>query len=562
MRFVLLFTICIPVLLLSQVRCDYQPIDFGDVTPVWNRVIIDSSMIGYSYSNELRSDFIRDGMEHIARQNEGHSFIEGEYLYSIQTVLIAGDIVGYYIEQIDLETGQGLWSTSIDTRNRDYMYKIYDAWVQDSLLIVKGGRRVTQFATTFANLLGSAPLYPMIQTFDINDGALVEEYVADSSVVDQPLIMTTAKSLRYYEITTPQKWEIIRYRILKEDALALVLRSESDSAGNATIIEDTLLVGGDVQSDWLNDTSAVYLNDPIEYRETDSTYVFVQQRARRFEGLGPPSAATVTIFDYEWNTMRKLDLSDLLPANFGSVDVMSYTEDRIVLRCCANFNPNQTCENWFVLLDDELNVLRLVDATRSFNSAIQFPIITEEDDFYFAALNRDSNENFQVGVFKSDSPSSVRSVLTGHFVDDGVFERRINQGSTFILPDGDLLFLVHQGCLFEPNGMSGAKSTFPEWFRIDASDLALPVSTGEVTRSIDGRVYPNPVVDFVNVDFGDYVTGMTSLYDSNGALLDQRYLDDVSMVTYDMSAYPTGIYQVQVVGEGGRVWTERLVKVQ
>lgn len=561
MRVIILYIVCISAALHGQVRCDYQPIDFGAVTPVWNRVIIDSSMIGYSYSNELRSDSIADGMEHFSRIDEGHSFVSGDFLYSIQTVLIAGDAVGYYIEQINIETGVKLWSTSIDSRNRDYMYKIYDAWVQDSLLIVKGGRRVTQFATTFVNISGGAPLYPMIQTFDLSNGTLIEEYVADSTAVDNPLITTTIRVRGEYAFVDEEGWRLVDYGILNADGRGRLLLYQSDSLGNTEIAGDTLLWGGDFLNDWSPDTSGKYTVDPIAYNASRGAYAFVQQRARRYEGVGPPSAATVTLFDDEWNALRKLDLTDILPDNFGSIDVMSFTDDRLVIRCCANFNPNQGCENWFVLLDDDLNIIKAVDARRNFNSPIANPVLDESDNLYISARERVADDVFITAVYRDNEDGLIDLVASGSFASD--FIRSPNPGKVFLLDDGDLLFNVYQSCTYDPSTSSGiAKSTFPEWFRIDAADLALPVSVGEVTSGIDGRVYPNPVVDYVNIDFGDYVTGMTYLYDNNGALLDQRYLEDVSMVTYDMSIYSTGIYQVQVVGEDGRIWTERLVKIQ
>ncbi len=528
---------------------------------MWNRVIIDSSMIGYSYSNELSSDFIIDGMEHFSRIDDGHSFVNDGFLYSIQTVVIAADDVGYYIEQIDLDTGEKVWYTSIDTRNRDYSYKIYDAWIRDSFLVVKGGRRVSQVATTFGNSLGSAPLYPMIQEFDVNTGDLLQEYVADSTKVEYPLIMTTVKVAGEYPFVSGDGWDIIDYGILRADGRSRLLLNRSDSLGAIINLGDTLLWGGDFLNDWSPDTSGKYTVDPLGHNVSDSTYILVQQRARRYEGLGPPSAATVTVFDYEWNTLRRLDLTNILPDNFGSVDVMSYKEDRIVLRCCSYFNPDRECPSWFILLDSDLNVLKIINASRNFNSPIINPVFDEDDNMYVVARESVAEDVFITAIYRDNEDGLIDLVASGSFAND--FIRSSNPGKVFILDDGDLLFNVYQSCIYDASTPFGiAKSTFPEWFRIDASDLALPVSTGEVTRSIDGRVYPNPVVDFVNVDFGDYVTGMTSLYDSNGALLDQRYLDDVSMVTYDMSAYPTGIYQVQVVGEGGRVWTERLVKVQ
>lgn len=78
-------------------------------------------------------------------------------------------------------------------------------------------------------------------------------------------------------------------------------------------------------------------------------------------------------------------------------------------------------------------------------------------------------------------------------------------------------------------------------------------------QTIEVNVYPNPVINEVNIDFSTAFIGEVALYSISGNLLIHQFVDG-NQVQLDLSTYPKAIYLLRVIDENNEVQTFKLFK--
>lgn len=156
-----------------------------------------------------------------------------------------------------------------------------------------------------------------------------------------------------------------------------------------------------------------------------------------------------------------------------------------------------------------------------------------------------------VGEYENGDKDSVEFYLADYrFTDnnlDYIVEDWVNVDLTsFIDP------VVNVSFSFESSDMGQWGINTPLYFAMD--DLHFKVVTGVIENEITADVYPNPVVDVLNVRGNP---GKLYLYDINGKVLLSTEHD--GNTTLDMSFLNSGVYQLRFVTANGS-FTKRIIK--
>ncbi len=87
-----------------------------------------------------------------------------------------------------------------------------------------------------------------------------------------------------------------------------------------------------------------------------------------------------------------------------------------------------------------------------------------------------------------------------------------------------------------------------------------PLSIDEPEVSAQVEFYPNPAVDFINIE-SLFAFRRISLLDQNGALVMNQTFDSSRNQQLDVSQLPSGIYMLRIVGLGDKNVSKKLVKL-
>ncbi len=109
-----------------------------------------------------------------------------------------------------------------------------------------------------------------------------------------------------------------------------------------------------------------------------------------------------------------------------------------------------------------------------------------------------------------------------------------------------ILTAINSNC-----GSAVSQTIFLEPLDVDATGLA-----GQVTLS------PNPSNNWINIDLGQLSrrASVMTLRSSNGSLLETISVEDKDRLRIDMSAYPNGLYYLQLQVDNGHLLSKRFIK--
>ncbi len=149
-----------------------------------------------------------------------------------------------------------------------------------------------------------------------------------------------------------------------------------------------------------------------------------------------------------------------------------------------------------------------------------------------------------------------------------IYMNSTNQRPTLHLithPDekGEACGFIQQGFKLPHHHQPASLPNFPH-FRIDEDEVCNPdLVTSvfefpvEVVKGLD--VHPNPTSGDLTIDLPEVITGLLSMRDVTGQVVMTLDLDYAEEVELDLYGYHAGMYVVEVVGESGERYVERVV---
>ncbi len=85
-------------------------------------------------------------------------------------------------------------------------------------------------------------------------------------------------------------------------------------------------------------------------------------------------------------------------------------------------------------------------------------------------------------------------------------------------------------------------------------------SLSEEIEQMSLVVYPNPVTDFIQLDFNNQFNGELKLFNLSGHLVKDKRLNNVQGITLNLSGLISGIYILSITSENGNIHLFRLIK--
>ena len=543
----------------AQLLCDYHPIAFTDrdgavVQPVWQYVSKDPNY-GEYYSVLFDGDNYEYylGMDHI--RWDGGSFVQDNYLYSLSQIDYAQDLAGYFMEKIDIQTGELIWQIANDPTRVEYREKPIQIDVIDGKVLRMRGVAITEDEISFAGLLlgRSAGSY-FIREYDMVTGELLYEHHALES--PDPFQM---KSLRTDDINFLSR-DTIEYLDFGGllDVGVWVTRVLSDSLGQVILERDTVILGvyNEDRGDWGNRN--------IVERAPTGDVLFIESFYPA-SGTELEIAGQISLYDPQFQVKKTVDLIPLI-GTYRTANVVEMNEDHFVFNVCdIEFGPG--CHgSRFIVMDYDLNILRTVKGHADGQQIYEgIDLVTDEGLFVFAEQYFDSGEPVEFKFYQENLEGST--TLFNEWQMNLYPNYNGDLYKMIQLPDGDFLLKFWYGCT-QPD-FHGIQQSFNEWMRIAKEDMVLLSSDREiVTRKSDFKLYPNPTSGLLTLEIeaalqvnrvivrdalGRSVYEKTDVFSSSAG-------GSVTVRDIDVSHLDSGMYYLSVVSGDGVVYVKSIVK--
>ena len=525
--------------------CEYIPLEFEEVEPMWSHLIIDSTFIGYIDSSGKYVNEYIDGMDHLSF--DFHSFVDDAFLYSITNVEYDRDLAGYNIEKINIETGEKVWDIKTDLRHVENREKIIDVFVRNGELVMYGVRTFwdEKDLTPSSLLIGFVPGYFFERRYNIETGELTKFYTPDNN--DSLALEMSSKSGTYYLIKVDEnRYDYFFLNVNIFQGIFLE-RTIVDSLGHQVAEKDTVVEYSfnDV------DLTQAFQVSGSKLMRIDDFYFFLELLIPK-ENSGLELQAIIYKYDLDFNLIKSSDLKTLGITEFSNILISEVINDVIIMRGCSNNNPMNFCDLFYFYLDKDLNLLETFDAQYK-----------SENINYFGIRNQDlnlNNEFFAIDRTLMNEGNSYLNLYRSNVVGsmDSLFRFTIKEENWvaeteqfFILENDDVLAKITHSCYFD-----GSKwSWHPEWFRFKAEDINLLSSNSEVFRSENTlKLFPNPTDGTVYIVLEESIDGRLEIYDALGQkVLSHNINVGQKDLNIDMARFTSGYYFVKLFDKQGQV---------
>lgn len=196
--YTLLFVLALQAIHAQKIPCEYIPLELEGLDTEWRHLSIDSSWVGQVTPNGNFESTSQDGMFHLRIKNKTLMSIDEETFFSISNIYVDLDLQGYYIEAIDITTGELLWANKSDMFTDTIAHKVLDVQIQGDRLVVHGV--VPEEEDDYWDSLNSGWInsYYYRKAYDINTGQLVENYYANRET-SQVLTTAIRKDYLFFE---------------------------------------------------------------------------------------------------------------------------------------------------------------------------------------------------------------------------------------------------------------------------------------------------------------------------------------------------------------------------
>jgi|GEM_PF-3115815 len=539
-----------PYTIMAQLTCDFIPLEFEDITPQWRHAVIDTSIIDYVYPDAVHNggngDVFYNGMNHF--EVDRGSFVKDGYLYSITGINFDLDIVGYSIEKIDLLTGEVLWKVIADPRTESYSMKILEVEVESNKLIIKGVRPIVEDDFALGLKVGRVNSYLFEREYDLESGELLSSFTPNNEE-ENLYAYKSEKSVDYIIYGESSSYH---YRLLINPVNGLhITRSETEVSGKKIAETDTVIVGqyNELYEQTLVSSKSLWSK---LMQGPDNTLLYLEEFVPKPQSDQDQKARLVK-YDFDLNVISTFDLTEL-EVDFKALYIYRFTEDRIILKGCADHYPD--CNNIYIILDSDYNFIKQVRSEyneEEVSAIYQVEYFDENDNVFISEHVLDEKSHFT--LYASNQEGGLDSIRRLYIKEDN-WASAID--FNLRLDNGDWLFKFRHGC----HSDNVFRNRYSEWIRFDKDDFNLMTSTNSlIVVQNHLTISPNPAHDYINLDLGDRTdSGMIAVYDISGRLMTE--IDDVTTaIDIDVSEWSRGTYIIQHIGVDGSSVRDKFVKI-
>ena len=544
--FIFLLLINVNLNIFSQNHRFYTPFKLQNYHAIWQKVMIDSSIIGLiNPFQQYDQSVYYDGFSHFYSYDifKLDPIFYNDKIYLAELNQIIGD--GAYIECIDELSCATKWKTVFDHRydiRKEYPVHVYIS--DDGKYQILGHRNDFSRLT---NLPGNMWFNSVFTTrkYETATGNLIERDTSDETSPNtcRMKIPFGASVLlnQLYSTYLIKNSEIFRY-ILPRSIDYKIL--DIDSKG---FVKDSVFV------------NRIY--DETIYR--DRTYFISNDRmlnlrfARNINNTPEDSFHVYfTIYDDNLNELRHKDLKDdLIPAyDYACV----FADDKGFIITGNNYEEvGDTMDfvltaNLFDIYGELKESVRLEnkDGSPIFSS---YPFATaisldENGGMLISSNERDKDGYCNLVFYKTNGTGAFEKITKWKIEDKKHNVLPINMWKT---PSEKILVkLVHANTDLNEFGYG---NTAMVYMLIEPEDVGIKTSISEIAESMPIHIYPNPASGSISISCEDNDASMIEIIDRLGRVV---YKDKTSVceeLSIDISGYTPGLYFVRLVEDSGKV---------
>ncbi|MDO8367540.1 MAG: T9SS type A sorting domain-containing protein [Saprospiraceae bacterium] len=96
---------------------------------------------------------------------------------------------------------------------------------------------------------------------------------------------------------------------------------------------------------------------------------------------------------------------------------------------------------------------------------------------------------------------------------------------------------------------------------ISSGDSSIYVSAKNITKTLNNKIYPNPIIDVINIELPENLSGSYTLYSLDGKRVLSKHFLNCNKLTVDFSNFIKGIYFLIIQSEKGGLSYHRIIKI-
>lgn len=526
-----LFIFLIPIYGVCVAQPDPITIQFVEAQPLWEHLTWDTTF--YPIGNQPAIN-----KYNVVKPHQCYRF-NNDLMISNYCTNHRGELYGYILEQLDIESGEVKWqnfSTYYNDGMQDY-YKNLNLRDDGNLEMV-GIKRYGEYPDTllfYWNNGGGSSNY-IRKVFNYGNGDLVR------IVEGHDVIQNIAPSYQEF------------YPIKQDSAYLVLQQTGKEMDGTIKYGYDFYILNGDHNlMDSMPVASILYeTDDPVSIwsygqppyikKLNDTTFVCLIFQDRNYPEKTKAQLIWIDIHDLSnIAVIKRLNIESLLPGNETSYLYFNFEviHNRIYITQPYYNDQMEAHTAYYVVLDEGGNLLhnlnscmeefhvyealRLVYSAESYDYVAAFPSKTGRDGLDILQIRDGSDSLYYL--------SSLTSAVAGE-----EFTRQMEISKLY----DDGLFVIGA----YTRKIDESSNSAVKYYAFDGYALGMELETGLESRGkqIDLVIYPNPTRELTVVKFKQDFSGNMDIYDSFGRLVKHFQVHSSDACQVDLSHEPAGVY--------------------
>ena len=514
---------------------EYDSFDFENYFPAWKHVVFDTSIAG-KYVIRPHDTLYYDGWSHYNMTEQGQNIlIYNNNLYLVHLLLKNG-FEGSFIEKMDINTGQVLWSNFTDFRNNDRKeWPFYSYINTDGGLEIAGVRQLYNEFPKLPDPLWGAKAVLFVRKYDIDSGDLLDFTFGDENNPSTQIISSFLTGfVGQSKFLMPSGED--RYQYIDE-----IYKSNSvtDTNQNVYLFKNM-------------DDSGMKINDT-----TISEIVKLVPKKVKLVNIGKDSLVSfiyssgsdsfnvkLKIFGSDFSKVTELDLTDrLIPQSQYDLQFIDKNFLILIGKHSVKIGDVNYDGSFNMLFDMDGNLLETVYQTDENNIPVTPHSVSTklkyEDGIIVVSKIQLSGGYWALNFYKSDGKGNL--ILKKSL--------KINQKNHVLIPfyiyqlnSGDILL----GCKDRNTNMAEPYNEAVVWMKILAGDLDLKTSFKDIPFIQETvSIFPNPAKTELNIEFSANFSGELRVYDVLGRTLISQNVNNTNWLNINISNLIPGIYYIK-----------------
>ena len=524
---ILIFSLLISFSGISQER--FAPIQLDGITPKWTHLFVDSSRIVTDLAEGTAVNWVRD------------VYLLGDTIAYFVFLDISDNFSGAFIEKLDLNKGNSIWTTKFDVRTTGFHeIPAYFGIMENGLIELVSYKIAQDLHPIFGWSIGQF----LRREIDPETGEELNIFYNEDYGGNERLnsfghtrILKNGDNFFHYQ------------PIIQEDGINpsnMISEFKHFSPYSDFLYMDSIVLPLPKEG-FVYSVLHPFLEGFTSLRFSLQSIVFLDDPSE----IDPDSFTTILdFFDADLQHSHEIDITDYLPAKWHS-EIWGTYDDLILIKSQDSAYLkfyNILPDVYYSVFDKSGNHISDIalgkEITAGFNNPVHIP---NTNEFLFFEISNPLARHKTLKVWHLDGDGETNLLRSLDFEDIRRISFRFN---TRALSNGDVL-LFYNGQTRAPNGIS--INSHNKVMRISAEDLGLKTSVVTHSRQDrrDLKAFPNPTTGPLTLKIPDGVKkGTLEIMDMRAGTVHRQKLDHPQeRFSLDIGHLPAGVYHIELYPE-------------